>query len=395
MCEGRIITATMSLNPDDYLPDPRRYSYWPNWIYNWFGAGLQQRLRRAIISVALSLGEYLIGLGVAAAFGFLDLYVCTPAVYVLCLAFGFYMGRARWLTLYVPVFLKCLRPSFPILDAQFRKDIEHVCDAALSRIFIIPFTLAMMLATWAAVGVYYFGPTPATRAAVASFVAPTFPTGWHLGSALVAKMLVIDMFLGLTCAFGVPLIFGSVVGLTGAYITLRSWRIVPLPAYVASALRPAADFLFSAATFYAVAVAVFAVIYAGQVSALYVGITAVLSLGGIGCLFGPYLAFRRIIDRAREQLGEDVATTFYQDVLPLTTEDQSPSDEATRARNRERYAEVAQLEQLLHTAGEDTGLVYRVDQVLRGALIQLAPTLLAILLVLMFAPGHLLGIFFK
>jgi hypothetical protein len=382
MCEGRIDAGSVQFYPDNYLPNTRTYTFWPNWIYMLFRAGLEQRRRRAIISVSLTVVEYLVGLGIAAFGGFLNLYVATPAVYVLCLAFGFYMGRARWLTLRVPEILRCLRPVFDEQDAEFRKTAEQICSAARNRVFIIPLTLIVIAATWSAVGVYYFGPTESIRHQVSNLVAPTFPPMWQAAPDKFGKMLIIDMFLGLTCAFGVPLIFGSMVGLIGTYFAVLKWKVAPLPAYVTSALRPTADFLFSAGTYYALGVAVLAVVYAGKVNAVILSVTIVLSIGGLGCLFGPYLGFRRIIDRARDGLGEDVVTAYYRDVRnapPLSPLGEPTPGNALAAPDHERYAGLLQLEQLMHAASQDTGLVYRIDYVLRGSLIQLSPAILAIL----------------
>jgi hypothetical protein len=395
MCEGTIKTANVTYDPDNYMPQWQSYTLWPNRIYMLFGADLKQRSRRAVVSVGLTVGEYLVGLTIAAVGGFIGLYVTTPAIYVLCIAFGFYMGRTRWLTELVPEVIKCLRPVFTVKDDDFRAEIAQVFPSGLWRVGLVLLTAATMLATWTAVFLYYNAPTQAIRNTVSALVAPTFPAQWRMAPALGGKMIVIDLYLGLTCALGVPLVVFTVKTLVFGYYTLRGWGIVPLPAYVASALRPLGDFLFWAASYYAVGVTVFALVYAGKVSALYISVTAILSLAGLGPLLLPYFGFRRFIDQAREQLGEDVAMTLYQDVLPLTQESTSPSDDAARARTRERYAELLQLQQLMHSSGEDTGLAYRIDQILSGAFIQLAPTLVAIAIVALLAPGHLLNIFVK
>lgn len=395
MCEGHLVSATQSFDPKRYLPDPAVYTIWPSRLYDFLRAGLDQPARRAMISIGLAAAEYLVGLSLAALAGFAQLYVSTFPVYVLCAAFGFFMGRARWLTVQIPERIKCFRLVFDVPDGEFRAAIERVCHIATNRWITVPVTAGVMLLMWLAVGEYYLGTSVVLHQYVAELVAPTFPAVWHEGPHLLTKMLIIDLFLGLGVAFAVPIIYGSMSGLVGVFVETRAWRVVPLPSYVSSALRPAAQYLFYAATYYAVAVGVIAILYAGRVDFIYFFTTVMLSAAGMGCLLGPYVGIRLLIDRARQQLGEDIASTYYREVWPVGSADSRVGATSVPSAAKDGYARLLDLEKLMHAASDAPGLYFRVEYILQGALIQLSPTLLALTLVAIFARDRLLQIFLR
>lgn len=304
------------------------------------------------------------------------------------------MGRARWLTVQVPERLKCIRLAFDVPDGEFRAAIERVCHSATKRWITIPLTVGATAIIWLAVGEYYFGTSAVLRHYVAELVAPTFPTVWHEGSHLLTKMLIIDLFLGLGFSFTVPLLYASIRGLIGVFIETEQWRVVPLPSYVFSALRPAAQYLFAAASYYAIAVATIAILYAGKADLVYVIATVALSAAGMACLLGSYFGIRLLIDRSRQQLGEDIAITYYRQIWPVGRAACGGADDNAPAASSDGYTRLLELEKLMHAASETAGLLYRVEYILQGALIQLSPTLLALILVAIFARDRLLQIFF-
>lgn len=385
-CTGTIDAGEVTYRPDMYLPKPWEYPLWPNAIYDLFGAGLNEWWQRAAISITLAIAEYLVGLALAAAIGFAPIYMGTPAVYVLCAAFGFYMGRARWLTVQVPERLKCIRAVFDVTDERFHDAIAHACRVATRRRITIPLTTVAILAVWAAIGEFYYGQPGHWHDAVAELVAPSFGRKWYVGDPRWIKMIILDIFLGLGFGFVVPVIWGCLSGLLRLFWEIRTWRVVPVPAYVATALRPAANFLFWAATYYAVAVGVIAVVYGGSVNQFYVIAVAIFSTGGIICLLAPYFGIAAIIERARQGLGEDVATTYYRDIRPIAAGSAVVAGGVSPGRVNRGYRHLLDLERLMHAANEGTGLLFQTGYLVQGVLIQLSPTFLALAIVAIIDP---------
>lgn len=378
--------GAVSYDPKRYLPPASAYSLWPNWIYDRLGAGLEQRGFRALISLVLAAAEFLVGLALAASIGFTGTYLQTVPVYLLSAAFGWYMGRARWLTLQVPERIKCARAVFDVSDTEFRQGVGRAFYWATQPWAIVGLTFFCLAAVWAVAAQYYFGLVPYMSRFADFLSTPAFPTEWHTHGHMLVKMLIVDVYVGLAVAFAVPILWASLVGMVASVRVVRSWRVVPVPAYVATAVKPTADYLFQAAFFYATAIAVVAVLYVGRDvrhdhGYVYLALTIGLSIVGLVFLVAPFAGIGQIVERARQQLGEDVATTYYRDIWPVGTGTVAVDDVVTRARVGQGYTQLLDLQRLMHGASEVTGLPFSVGYIVQGVIIQLAPAILAVVLV--------------
>lgn len=383
-------------NPFDaekYLPMEKDYALWPCHFYRLAHTTLDSRIRRAAISVALSLAEYLIGLALAASINFAGTYVSTSAVYFLCASFGFFMGRAESLTLQIPSQLQSARLVFDVPDDKFKKEITLLCRRATDRRITIPLTVLAIALAVGVIADYYFGLEPVIVPYVAALVAPSFPAAWHVGSNVVIKMLILDMYVGLSLVLIVPVLYAGGVVLIRAPFLAKRWRVLPMPSYLVTALQPLSDYMWLASIYFAMGVFTIVALYAPRTDRVFLAAIMFFSLLGALGMLVPYLWLGLLLGKARQRLVMDVAANYYRDIRPIGGRTDGVPDDPSGEQQYIRYRRLFQLEELMHQAIQPAGRVQQLHYLVGGIVIQLAPTLLALIIVAISAPHQLLSIF--
>lgn len=328
--------------------DLREFRYWPLYVYDLFNAGRDQRLQRTAISIGCGVAEYLIGLALAALGGLATIYMATPAIYLLCVAFMFYMGRAKWLGIEIIRRTILIRDAFLVNDDEYYREIKIVGKRASPSLPLpICLILISLVSGWLAIGIALLAPHSTIGVHLAALEPPAFGSIWFQGSNLIAKMVVIDWYWTCAVVYAVPVLYGTtvlVVQLPGAF---ARWPLVPIPAYVSARFRTAQTFFFAGALFYAIAVLALVLLYGGRLDPLFVGLISVFVVIGVLCVLIPPYAVQRLVDRAREQLAAAVSHDYRLTVQPVAS---GIIPGVSAPGDIERYARVLKLQELMQAA---------------------------------------------
>lgn len=389
----RVEGSGIIIDSERCLPVEKTYLLWPCHIYRLFHATLEGRKKRFAISIGMGVAEYVVGLVLAICAGFVPTYVSTPAVYLLCVSFGVFMGWAESLTLHVPVQLRKARLVFSVTDDEYRDEMTLTCLRATDRRVTIPLTLLLILLAAGAVADYYLVREPVVTPIVATFVVPSFPAAWHQGAALPIKMLIVDMYAALGLLFIVPVLWAGIVVVASAFSLARRWQVVPIPTYVVTALRPLSEYVLAASAYFAAAVFVLVALYAPRADRIFLGGILFLSLVGALGVFIPFLGLRALLEKAQAQISTDVAVSYYQDVWPVGNGTIRAPDNPLRAQLGTRFTHLLKLEDLMHQSTRLSGIVQQVSYLATGIFIQLAPTIVAVIYVAVTAHNQIQGIF--
>lgn len=353
--------------------DLREFRYWPLYVYDLFHAHKDQYLRRAAVSIGCGVVEYLIGLAIAASGGLAATYIRTPAIYLLCAALMFYMGRAKWLGIEIIHRTIFIRDAFLVTDDTYYEGVKISGKrASPSQALPICLILICLVGGWLAVGLTMLDPYSPIGARLTALEPPTFGPEWFTGQDLVSKMLVIDYYWMCAILYGVPVLHGTAMLVVQLPALFSRWPLVPIPAYVSARFRTAQTFFFSGALFYAVAVLALVLLYGGKLDPLFFGLISVFVLIGLLCVLIPLYAVQRLVTRARDQLAVAVSADYRQAIQPVAD---GYGSSAAASVDVERYARLLKLQELMQAANETSGFERQLGVIVPAMLSQGIPYL--------------------
>lgn len=363
-----------SMSDPPYLLDGRCVYLLFKYPYQLFHARLGTPLLRASISMSLGVLAFVVGLAVAEIGSLVSLYVSTPAIYLLCCAFAFYMGRAEWMYLEMFEVIKHVRGVFLVSDANFKAETQRLGGRLTDLRVTLPLTALLLIASWSAIASVLLVPLSPMNAFLSSFEPALFPIAWFTGPSAVFKMLVLDWYATLAIVFTVNVAYGTTVCMMGIPPLIARWAVVPVPAYLPMRLQRAANFLYAGAAFYAIGVFALVVLYEDQPTIESFSVVSVFVIIGLLVAFTPTTAISQAVNKARLQLGIAVSETYHHDVFPFANGEPQDGDDSMES-NRLQYSKLLELQELMQAASAGRGIEQQIGALIPTVLSQGLPYL--------------------
>lgn len=277
------------------LPELPRYRTWLDIIFD------HLPFHWIIAAIAIALCTFVYGLFLAAIFGFVPLFLRTPAIYLAVVGTGLGLAALRWVSQAFPPAFAALGPYFGIpaetyadfLNRRLRKMYNNKATLTISGIIILASFGAM-------VGVFLF---PHLTVGPLQAIAPSLVTleaEWYFGSAPAAKMAIIDLYFLINFAAVVTGAWLCIYALCVLY-DLASLAILPIPSVMALKLREVTNIFLVVCLIWLVAVADFVLLFRNAFDVLsiaWIGSQAVLTLATF--LLPQYLSYRIILNLRQE-----------------------------------------------------------------------------------------------
>jgi hypothetical protein len=286
----------------------KEFKLWIDYVYDLFGAALDRPVRRYLVSLGIAALLYTLTFTIALAFGFAQLYVSSPGVYIVLIAVTWGMHALRWLSQTYHVRTNKLRPCFLIDDAPYTDLAAHYARRATNNGQIFAISLCLALVFSAYFGAIYVAPNEIRQLALVAFP-PALPSEWHTGAALLPKFLCL-------C---IASIFASVTFVSGAYIMfqtlpfysrLASLPIIPLPNVIVELWTGVLDLYQAGALMWSVGILVAELVYGIHVDILAIAVVITVSIFGMLAFLQPRRALGRIFRRAKSETIELALKTY-------------------------------------------------------------------------------------
>jgi hypothetical protein len=364
-----------NFDPKVYRIDPKSVRLWNDYVYDPFGAKLDQRIQRACVSFGFGLTSYLVGLAIAVPFDFAAIYVATPGVYILSFSLMFIMGRQRWAKWVIFDRLDVTREALIVSDTEYASELSAIGSQIAPTGRLLLLFLSALAIGWIAVGFIEFKPRSFVGKYLTVLEPPTFSHTWFSGLHLIGKMAIIDWYYALVMFNLIPIVYGTVILVGKLPSTALKWSVVPIPSYVLARFRGLINYYLTGAAVYGVGVLWAVLLYGGTFQLSLIAGVALFSMMGLLYVFLPLYTINRVVGRSREQVAAAVAEEYYHGIYPVAagitlTRDSLPANRASSA-----YSDLLRLEELMSVTYGHSLSIYRLDVLIFAILSQGIPFL--------------------
>jgi hypothetical protein len=306
-----------------YGTSPNDFKLWFDHVYDWFGATRARWLRRYLVSAAIGVSVFVLGLliiGITSFFGMLlhgvasltpervlepfSFYIKEPTAYIFSLDMAYAFHVLRWLSQTYHVRTNRLRACFTITDEEYRKLVQPLARYASSpkrlRLAVVVIGLACAYFLF-----YTFGP-PALRSVLGLIYPHAVPLTWR-GAFAIPTLFVVLFFACL-----IVLVCFTAFHLTNTliYLSRRLQRdaaedaqhVQPLPSLIEDRFDGVLDLSLTGVLQFVGGIVLLEFLYRAQLDlAGIIFVSAAIVQGGL-LFFAPRIAARAIVGIARDRL---------------------------------------------------------------------------------------------
>jgi hypothetical protein len=291
-----------SQQASSYGTSGKEYKLWIDYIYDWFGATLERPIRRYVVSLGIGAVLFGLNLGIAYFFGFADLYLTSPGVYIVLLGVVWVTNALRWLSQTYHVRTNMLRPCFRVTDMEYNEIVAPYAKRATNNVAIVAISFFLAILFSGYVGLIYLAPNEVQQIALVAFP-PTLPPAWHAGDQLLPKFMCL-------CSAA---IVASIAIVSGAYIMFQTLPlysrlamlpVIPLPNVVVELWSGVLDLYQTGALMWSFGIVLAELTYGVHVDILALAFVIAVSAFGLLAFLQPRRALGRLFRRAKSETIE-------------------------------------------------------------------------------------------
>lgn len=278
------------------VPDVSQYQ---TWLYPFFRSS---RFHWLLTAVLASFVTFLFGLVLSISFGFFELFINTPAIYLAVAGTAMGLATFYWVGRAFPPAFAALAPYFGVPPDEFSGFLNTRLKKMYDRRGMLMLSGAVVIASFAAmVAVFLY---PETTYPFLTKYAPSLvmlEKDWYFGGANFAKMLIIDLYFLINFSLVISGAWLCIHALVLLY-QLAALPIVPIPSVLSLKLKKIGDIFLVVCLVWLSASAIFVLLFFESVdilSLIWIGSQMILTM--VTFLLPQFLS-RRVILNLREEL---------------------------------------------------------------------------------------------
>jgi hypothetical protein len=285
------------------------HKLWIDYIFDWFGATLEMRLRRYLVGMGIATTVWGLGFILSLIIGFGNEYLNTKAVYFFWIGIAWCSNALRWLSQVYHIRTNAVRPCFPVDDAIYKSTVSPFARKAVrnKRIFFSSTILVIPILIY--FGAIMFGYIKPSSSLALGFPS-SFPKYWLTGDFLLVKWAIIALLLWV--AF-VEVFTGAQLTLSTAplYDKLSTLPVLPLPSLVSDLFQGILNLYLTGALMWSFGIVLVELLYGTHANVLGIGFVILVIGLGVFAYLKPLEAIRRIWQNAKNEAIGDTLFDVY------------------------------------------------------------------------------------